>query len=84
MVTNGLAGSKTIPMSSIQNIQLKKAGALINGFIQFGILGGIEKQSGITGAVSDENSIVFLEDCNERATEIKDYIEKIILSRDNE
>lgn len=24
-----------------------------------------------------------MEDCNERATEIKDYIEKIILSRDN-
>ena len=83
MVTNGLAGSKTIPMSSIQNIQLKKAGALFNGFIQFGVLGGIEKQNGITGAINDENSVVFLEDCNERATEIKNYIEKIILSRNN-
>ena len=83
MVTNGLAGSKTIPMSSIQNIQLKKAGAFFNGFIQFGILGGIEKQNGITGAINDENSVVFLEECNKKAVEIKNYIEEIILSRNN-
>ena len=40
MVTNGLAGSKTIPMSSIQNIQFKKASAFFSGFIQFGVLDG--------------------------------------------
>lgn len=82
MVTNGLAGSKTIPMSSIQNIQFKKASAFFSGFIQFGVLGGIEKQSGITGAISDENSIIFLEECNQQAEEIKEYIENLILSRD--
>lgn len=83
MLTNGLAGSKTIPMSSIQNIQFKKASAFIKGFIQFGILGGVEKQQGLTGAIDDENSIVFLEECNQKAEEIKNYIEKIILSRCN-
>ena len=53
------------------------------GFIQFGILGGIEKQNGITGAINDENSVVFLEECNKKAVEIKNYIEEIILSRNN-
>lgn len=80
-ITHGLAGSKTIPMSTIQNIQLKKAGPFFNGFIQFGILGGMERQGGIGGAVSDENAIVFLESCNNKALKIKEYIENIIINR---
>ncbi len=84
MLTNGLAGSKTIPISNIKNIQLRKAGPLFSGYIQFGILGGIEKQNGLTGAVNDENSIVFLEDCNEKAQKIKEYIENIITSKNNQ
>ncbi len=83
MISNGLSGRKTIPMSTIQNIQFKEAGSLFNGYIQFGILGGIEKQNGLSGAVNDENSIIFLESGNAKALEIKDYIEKAILSRGN-
>ena len=72
------AGSKTIPFSSIQSVQFKEAGNLLNGFIQFGVLGGLEARNGIFDAASDENSVVFSADKNARAKEIRDYIEKII------
>lgn len=81
VISHGMAGSKTIPMSSIQNIQLKKAGDFFNGFIQFGVLGGIEKHGGISSAVNDENSVVFLPECNDTALKIKEYIENEIISR---
>lgn len=81
VLSHGMAGSKTIPISSIQNIQLKKAGSFFNGFIQFGVLGGVEKHGGISSAVGDENSVVFLPECNDTASKIKEYIENEIVSR---
>lgn len=56
-------GTKRIPISSISAVQVKPAGALVNGFIQFTIAGGVERRSAFgqqtTSAVGDENSIVF-------------------------
>ena len=53
----------------------------MNGFIQFGIMGGREKQGGVLAAANDENSVIFSMDQNEKAEQIKDYIESIILNR---
>jgi len=56
-------GEKRIPVKAITAVQWKPAGKMINGFIQFTIAGGVERRSrpgsSTTGAVSDENSVVF-------------------------
>jgi hypothetical protein len=78
--THGLAGEKTIPMSAIQSVQFRKGGMLANGFIQFAVLGGIERQSGVCAAVQDENTVMLMmgEQSNTGKT-IKEYIESRIL-----
>ncbi len=77
-ITHGLSGKKTLPMKSIQSVQFREGGSAVNGFIQFGVLGGNERQGGILGATDDENSIVFTKKKNADAYEIKDYIESKI------
>lgn len=56
-------GVKRIPLSSVTAVQIKPAGALVNGFIQFTIPGGNERRSGFGAqtrdAAGDENSIIF-------------------------
>lgn len=77
----GFKGTKTIPFSSITSIQLKEAGMLMSGYLQFSIQGGNESVKGIFDAINDENSIVFKNDYqNENAQKIKAYIEEKILS----
>lgn len=39
-LTQGLKGDKEILISHISSIQFKKAGILINGYIQFAFVGG--------------------------------------------
>lgn len=59
----GTAGSKRIPLRAITAIQLKPAGILTNGFIQFSISGGDERVdrygSATFHAAGDENSVIF-------------------------
>ena len=74
----GLSGGKIIPIHSIKSVQFREASPWVNGFIQFGISGGIEKQGGILNAAGDENSVIFYENKNEEALEIKDFIERKI------
>lgn len=74
----GLSGKKTIPITSVKSIQFLEAGSWVNGFIQFGIAGGIEKQGGVLNAAEDENSVMFYKDKNEEALEIKYFIESRI------
>lgn len=56
-------GTKRIPISSVSAVQVKPAGALVNGFIQFTIAGGAKRRSTFghqtSSAVADENSVVF-------------------------
>lgn len=55
-------GSKRIPIGSITAVQLKPAGAFVNGFISFTMAGGTERRSKFgsqtTDAVNDENSVI--------------------------
>lgn len=74
-ILSGLSGNKTIPMKSIQSVQFKEAGSAFNGFIQFGILGGVESNGGILAAGVDENSVFFTKSENDKAKQIKEYIE---------
>jgi len=59
-------GDKAIPLQSLGSVQMKPAGRLSEGFLQFGVVGGVERNTirrkrtyGGEGAVSDENSVMF-------------------------
>lgn len=56
-------GEKRLHISQIASIQWKPAGAVVNGFIQFGVPGGVERRSKFGNqtqdALKDENSVVF-------------------------
>ena len=73
---------KRIPIRSIAAIQIKPAGALTNGFIQFTVPGGIERGgqhgSRTLNAASDENSVVFLRKHQADFERIRDEIEAAI------
>lgn len=79
-LTHGTAGDKTIPYTAIQSVQLKKGSLLVNGYIQFGILGAIERSGGIYNATDDENAVVFSKGSNDDAEKIKIFIEEKIFA----
>ena len=80
-VSQGFAGEKTIPMSSIQSVQFKDATIAINGYIQFTVLGGIERRGGVTNAVNDENAVIFTYNHRTSAAKVRSIVESAILSR---
>ena len=82
VATQGLSGKKTIPMKSIHSLQFREGGSAVNGFLQFGIAGGVERQGGVFVAAGDENSVIFSKDKNAEAYEIKEFIESKIYSSD--
>lgn len=76
LLTQGLKGTKTIPFHSITSIQFRKADGLLAGYLQFGVLGGIESRGGLLAAGNDENSFMFQKpSLNAKAAEVKAYIE---------
>lgn len=77
LANHGLKGDKTIPLKSITSVQIKKPG-FTNGYIQFGILGGIENKGGVFAATQDENTIMFAKKHYEDMLELKDYIDSYI------
>ncbi|MBG9548733.1 SHOCT domain-containing protein [Cytobacillus firmus] len=58
-MSQGLKGDKEILIKQISSIQIKKAGALTNGYIQFSFSGGKENKGGLFDATKDENTIMF-------------------------
>lgn len=77
-LSQGLAGEKSIPIFNIQAVQVKEAGPVINGYIQFSLSGGRESTGGAWNATQDENTIMFGEKDNNVAREIQRYIEEKI------
>lgn len=78
--SQGLAGEKTIPISAIQSVQFKEGGMLTNGFIQFAVMGGREKQGGVFAATQDENTVMLkIGEQSNTGKKIKEYIESRIL-----
>lgn len=73
LASKGLKGAKSIPLTSITAIQLKKSG-LTSGYIQFTLPGGVESRGGVFQAASDENTFMFAGN-NKLAEKIKAYIE---------
>jgi len=77
-LNKGIKGTKEIPFQSINAIQFKKAGYLVNGYIQLTISGGNESKGGIIAATKDENTFVFAMKKNSIAIEIKTYIDSAL------
>jgi hypothetical protein len=58
-LSQGLKGDKEILLSQVSSVQLKRAGLLTNGYIQFAFAGGREAKRGIFEATQDENTVMF-------------------------
>jgi hypothetical protein len=73
-------GDKRIAVTSITGVQLKPAGALVNGFIQFTIPGGVERRSSFGSqtvkAAEDENSMVFIKTDEAAFLQLRDRVEE--------
>jgi len=74
---------KTIPISQITSVEIKKPGLIWNGFIQFSVAGGKARDSSFTvsggtrRAASDENSVVFYgKEAYRVALQIREYINR--------
>lgn len=74
-ISQGIKGDTTIPLDSITGVQLRPAGGLLNGYIQFTLPGGVESRGGINAATRDANTVLFRKASNSDAAAIKSYIE---------
>lgn len=70
-------GDKTIYLSQVSGIDLKPGGNFVNGYIQFTLPGGNEKEKGAFQAIQDENSLMFKKADNDKAIKIKETIEEL-------
>jgi len=77
-VSQGMAGSKEIPIRNIMAVQFKPAGNTLVGYLQFSVLGGVEKQGGVFKAVDDENTVAFNPEQQPNFEEVKRYVDSII------
>lgn len=59
ILTQGFQGERVIPLSSIRAVQFKDAGAWMAGYIQFSVLGAIDRPPGLMEATKDENAVLF-------------------------
>jgi hypothetical protein len=83
VLSQGLKGDKEIFINQISSIQIKKAGLLTNGFIQFAFMGGLEAKDGLLQSTSDENSLIFTKKHQESFEQIKEAIERKFFSKNN-
>lgn len=83
LANHGLDGEKTFDINNISGVQLKDAGALTSGYIQFILLGSRESKGGLMAATKDENTIMFVKKEQKMADEIKSYVENILTSKNS-
>lgn len=74
MLNKGLSGTKTYPFSSLTSIQFKEPG-FTTGYLQFVLMGSVENKHGVSGAIKDENTILFTKKELPLILELKEYIE---------
>jgi Domain of unknown function (DUF4429)/Short C-terminal domain len=78
-------GEKRIPLTSITAVQIKPAGSMVNGFIQFSLPGGNEGRSKFGSqtmdASKDENTVLFTKKQQADFEQLRDEIERAIVAR---
>jgi hypothetical protein len=77
VLVQGFKGRKTIPYRSITAVQFKQANAFVNGFIQFSLPGGIERQ-GLFESAGDENTVFFISKQQAAFERLRDFVEERI------
>jgi hypothetical protein len=77
LLTQGLKGEKRIPLSSITSVQFKEPG-LTTGYIQFGVMGGVEGRGGVFNATTDENTVLFVKKALNEFRQLRDVVESRI------
>lgn len=78
---HGLDGEKTFDINNMSGVQMKDAGSLTNGYIQFIISGSKESKGGLLAATKDENTIMFTKKEQQYANEIKEYVENVLANK---
>ena len=78
VLTQGIQGDKTIPLSSITAVQFRPAGSMIAGLIQFSIVGGREFRGGMLEATKDENAVMFDRSQEAAFVALRDVVQSVI------
>ena len=58
-MTQGMKGSKEIPLSRITALQFKDSGMVLSGYLQLSVEGEMSSKGGIKDATKDENTVMF-------------------------
>lgn len=81
-------GEKRIPIVSVSAVQWKPAGPLVNGYIEFSLGGGNEKQSRFGSATTDaghnENAVIFTRKQMPEFEALRRDVESAIAARHSE
>ncbi|MCM3454386.1 SHOCT domain-containing protein [Heyndrickxia oleronia] len=80
---HGMDGEKTIDIYNMSGVQMKEAGAVTSGYLQFIFMGSKENKGGLFAATKDENTIMFIKKEQDMANEIKAYIENILANKNS-
>nr|WP_259549284.1 SHOCT domain-containing protein [Heyndrickxia oleronia] len=80
---HGMDGEKTIDIYNMSGVQMKEAGSVTSGYLQFIFMGSKENKGGLFAATKDENTIMFIKKEQDMANEIKAYIENIIANKNS-
>ncbi len=75
LLTAGAHGEKSIPIANITAVQFKAAG-WVAGYIQFTLLGGLDRPGGAMEATKDENAVLFTKEQQPNFEALKAVVEK--------
>lgn len=78
ILTQGIQGEKTIPLSSITAVQFKDAGNWMAGMIQFSVFGGRDVRGGMMAATTDENAVLFEKKQQPAFNEMRDKVRALM------
>jgi uncharacterized protein DUF4429/putative oligomerization/nucleic acid binding protein len=78
-------GEKRIPIGSITAVQWKEPGPMVNGYMRFTVMGGVEQRSRFgkqtTDAAKDENAVVVTRKHKDEFLALRDAVEQAIAAR---
>lgn len=80
VLTQGVQGDKTVPLSRITAVQFRPAGSMMAGLIQFTIQGGREFRGGMLEATKDENAVMFTREQEPAFAQLREQVESAIMA----
>jgi hypothetical protein len=73
----GMQGRKSIPIRNITSVQVKRAGFLSPGYINFSYVGGKEFKGGLMEATRDPNTLLFNTERNDAVEAFAAEVERL-------